>query len=141
MQSLEQYFLDWEESVFGCGYGTGERPILTVCKDFFDSIFEDRRYSHEILEPKLGAGTCWLFITTLNKADLIEWGTSARYGWLTVQGQKLKEFFDQKTVDQLYDLIGATEEIDNRHCTPSYCNCVSELPCNNPFWVMGQSEI
>lgn len=100
----ERDFVEWEMTVFGAGYGTGELPILTAVKTFFDSLEGGRSYDYEVLEKKLGDTVTWLLINIFDKAHMIEWGTSARYGWLTSCGDFVKQFIDGKTPDELYDI-------------------------------------
>ena len=64
--------------------------------------------------------------------DILEYGTSPRFGWLTPQGESLKAFMASKSVDDLVQICDAPPEY--AHCTPDYCNCDLEERCVNPFW-------
>ena len=121
MKTSEKQFIDWENSVFGYGYGTGEKHTLKALKDFFNSL-EDRRYHYEELENKLTPIVAWLMINILCKADIIEYGTSPRNGWLTKKGEELKDFLKTKTEDELYTLVMSTDET-YIYCSEDYCNC------------------
>jgi hypothetical protein len=97
-------FQEWECRTFGAGYGTGEMPIIRAIKTFFDNLENGRSYDYEKLEKALGNTVTWLLINALDRGSVIEWGTSARYGWLTCSGEMLKTYMDKKTVDELYEI-------------------------------------
>ena len=131
-KTADDYFVDWESHVFGYGYGTGEAHILPALKAFFETIpTEGRsRYDYRVLEEKLGPVVAWLFINALCRADIIEYGTSPRFGWLTAEGERLKKYLAGRTPEQLEEAAGN----DERNCYPDYCNC-TDGECHNPFWV------
>ena len=112
-------FKQWEGRVFGAGYGTGELPILKVVKLFFDTLKDDRNYDFNFLEEEVGEQTTWLLINLLSKGNVIEWGTSSRYGWLTSCGEYVRDFIKDKTPEELYKIV--TE--DNH----SICECDGEI--------------
>lgn len=122
MKTADQQFIDWQSDIFGFGYGSGEYPIMVGLKTFMDSINEyGGVYSYVRLEQKLGALATWLLINTLAHADIIEYGTSTRFGWLTTKGDKLSAYIKDKTAEQLINII-----FDGRsECTSTYCNCVT----------------
>lgn len=138
---IEKHFAEWEAGVFGFGYGTGEGHTLAALKTFMGNIGREdvesvRAYDYEILERALTPVVAWLLINTLCHANIIEYGTSPRYGWLTKEGEALRDFVESKTVDELYDFCMA-DDLD--HCAPTFCNCgplgYSEKKlCFNPFW-------
>lgn len=80
------------------------------------------------------ATVVWLLINTLCGADLIEYGTSPRGGWLTKQGEALKSFIDSKSERELIDLV---TEFDENYikCLSGYCNCGCCDKSPNPFWT------
>ncbi len=134
-----KYFKDWENHVFGFGYGTGEKHTLQALKDFINALNDGRSYDYEELEKKLGGQVAWLMINILGHADIIEYGTSPRHGWLTYgKGDLLPAFLKDKSVDDLYDICFAEDEHDSHaYCTPSYCNCGTEQiekMCDNPLY-------
>lgn len=91
-KTLEQNFADWEGNAFGFGYGTGEPHTLRALKGFFDALGTENGahcYNYEKLEEALTAPVAWLLINILCRhgADVIEYGTSPRYGWLTTEGE------------------------------------------------------
>lgn len=139
MKTLDDYFTDWESHVFGYGYGTGERPILKALRTFFVSIKENgRSYDYTDLEEALGPTITWLLINTLCHADILEYGTSPRFGWLTTTGQRLRAFVLSKTLDDLEALTCRDEDYDV--CYPDACNCGPKgyeegRVCQNPFWL------
>lgn len=105
MKKEELQFIDWESRVFGAGYGSGELPILKVVKVFFNSLKDERTYDYENLEKELGDTITWLLINAFDKGSVIEWGTSARYGWLTSCGEYVRDFIKDKTPEELYGIV------------------------------------
>jgi len=138
MKTLDDYFTDWESHVFGFGYGTGEQFTLQALRRFFDSFNEDQRtYNYETLEKNLTATVAWLLINILCKVDILEYGTSARYGWLTAKGERLAAFVKSKPLEELWGLTSKDENYI--HCYPDACNCgpngyEKDRVCQNPFW-------
>ena len=132
MKTPGQYYNDWENRVFGYGYGTGERYIAAALKAFLASIPDEGTYNYCELEAAVTPATAWLLINALCRADIIEYGTSTRFGWLTPQGKSLKAFIAQHSADDLSD-FGVNED-GYVGCSPDYCNCDGEQ-CDNPFWV------
>lgn len=126
MNQQDKWFVQWETETFGAGYGTGEMPILSSIKVFFNLI-DDNMYNHQKISSVLGETVCWFIINALNKSNNIEWGTSARYGWLTSSGKLLKAYFDTKSNQELYDICMSNDggcmcygEIkDHPNCTPN----------------------
>lgn len=139
---IEAHFADWFGHVFGYGYGTGDEHFVASLRSFMASLGKGMRmatsYDFEVLEATMTAPTAWLMINTLCGADIIEYGTSPRYGWLTKQGEALMRFMAGKTAEEL---LAATETGDGLGaCYPDICNCgpqgYSETKlCHNPFWV------
>ena len=88
--TIEQHFINWESHTFGYGYGTGEPHILPALKAFFDCLGRDgnlHAYDYQRLESALTPTVAWLLINVLCSADILEYGTSPRHGWLTTAGQ------------------------------------------------------
>lgn len=140
MEKINKYFVDWEGHVFGYGYGTGEEYTLPALKKFFDMLenignSEILQYTHKKLETHLGEAIAWLLINILCHADILEYGTSPRFGWLTEQGNKLHDYLKTKTADELYNLVTSVDE-SYIHCYPDHCNCeeLGKEKCNNPFF-------
>lgn len=137
MKTLDEYFSDWEGHVFGFGYGTGEMYILPALKDFFGNLENGRSYDHRNLEKQYGPLSAWLIINILCRADILEYGTSPRFGWLTKKGERLRDFVSDKDADSLYEMT----RHDNNYspCYPDACNCGPDgyevdRVCANPFW-------
>lgn len=68
------------------------------------------------------------------KCDIIEYGTSPRYGWITRAGEMLKDYILSKTDDELYDICMNSEEYVP--CYPEMCQCKrtpSKKTCNPLF--------
>ena len=135
-KSLDQAFVDWEGSVFGYGYGTGEEHVIKALHKFFEltpppEAF-NRCYSYVLFERDLGGATAWLLINALCNADIIEYGSSPRFAWLTDHGYRLRSYILSSTVSELEDILGNGES----ECGESYCNCGdSGKGCeHNPFF-------
>lgn len=145
---IEIYFRDWFNEAFGYCYGTGEDYLIPLLRKFLDSckpeLSKSHSYSHEVLEQTLGKEITWLMICTLCGNDVIEYGISPRFAWLSIEGRRLKNFIGTKTDDELYELATQEEndEVENsHHCYHNYggCNCKSnghrrDTFCANPFW-------
>lgn len=137
----ESYFADWESHVFGLGYGSGERFVLMALKGVFSAVGCNGRpnsYDYRNLEEAVTPTVAWLLINVLGRNNLIEYGTSTRFAWLTKEGEALKAFVDSKTVDELVDICCSREDLD--YCWPEGCNCgpqgheAGKFFCDNPFW-------
>jgi hypothetical protein len=61
----------------------------------------------------------WLLINHLCQLDIIEYGTSSRFGWLTAEGESLKAFVASKTADELAEIACNHDDV----CYPDACNC------------------
>ena len=139
-RSIEDHFIDWESETFGLGYGTGELPILQALTTFLANCGNGptkRSYDYRELETQVGTSATWLLITMLVRADIIEYGTSPRFGWLTSIGETLRAFVLAHTPEQLAEMV--CNAVDQAHCTPNFCNCgplgyTPEKRCHNPFW-------
>ena len=113
MTREELNFIEWETRAFGCGYGTGETPILKATKIFFKNLEDGRRYDYEILEETLGDTVTWLLINAFEKANIIEWGTSARFGWLNSCGEFVRDFIQSEFQGkELHEWAKSTVESD-----------------------------
>lgn len=142
-KTIDQHFADWESHTFGFGYGTGEPHTLRSLKLFMDAVGSPNGshcYDYEALEIALGAPVTWLLINILCRhgTDLIGYGSSPRFGWLTDEGIALCKYLSTKTVAELIDIIYGHED-DSFGCTPTYCNCgpdgyTKTKICHNPFW-------
>lgn len=136
MKTLDRYFTDWESHYFGYGYGTGEPHTFQALRNFFCSIPLDGRYEYKVLENGCTPQVAWLLISTLARADVIEYGTSPRYGWLTENGKAVASYIRAHSVDQL--VIATDSDQEYVHCFPDYCNCVGKEHAGccglNPFW-------
>lgn len=132
MKTDNDFFTDWENDTFGYGYGTGEVFTIKALKEFFDLLEDNHSYNYEILEKHFGGLSTWLLINILCHADILEYGTSPRFGWITKKGEWLRDFMKDKSVDDLYELTSKDESY--YHCYPGTCNC--DKPCNNPMFSL-----
>lgn len=141
MKSIDDHWTDWEAHVFGYGYGSGEPHTVPALKAWFGAVGRDdaaHGYDFEKLERACGPVVAWLLINALCKADIIQYGTSPRFGWLTDEGIALKQYIDSKTSDELVHLVCRDAEYVT--CYPDTCNCgpngyEAGRKCGNPFWV------
>lgn len=141
-KTMDEYFRDWEASAFGFGYGTGEEHILPALKRFLALCATGstgRCYDHAEVSRELTPTVAWLLINALCKADVIEYGSSPRYGWLTEHGEQLQAYVATKTADELYDIACKYNSDDYIVCYPDACNCGPNgyedgRVCDNPFW-------
>lgn len=142
-KTLDENFIDWEADAFGFGYGSGEPHIIPAVKTFFSlcnalcNQSPNGAYDYTEIEAALTPTVAWLLINVMGHQDVIEYGTSPRYGWLTPQGQALKAFVDGKTADELLALTQHDESYIG--CSRDACNCGPNgyqegVKCNNPFW-------
>lgn len=99
---------------------------------FFGSLEDERSYDYRDLETRMGPLGCWLLINLLGHADIIEYGTSPRFGWLTPAGRLLRDYVASHTPQTLYDVLMDRDEF-YVPCFPDNCQCEGE-PCRNPLW-------
>lgn len=141
MKTPEDYFSDWEAHVFGFGYGTGEEHIVPSLKTLFGAFGNENgpsSYDYQKLELSVGPVAAWLFINALCHANILEYGTSPRFGRITPHGERLKAFIDSKSADELMAMT--CRDQDYWHCSPDACNCGPEgyeagRKCGNQFWI------
>lgn len=137
-KTIDEYFIDWESNAFGYGYGTGEPHTIPALKSFLEYCPEEGCYDFRVLEEAVTPTVAWLLINLLNKVDIIDYGSSPRFAWLTDQGRALKSFVGGKSVDELLAVLHHDE--NHCHCYPDTCNCGEHgykegARCPNPFWV------
>lgn len=137
-KTRDEYFRDWFADAFGYGYGTGERPILTALQQFLELCPDGGSYGYEDLEAALTPVVAWLLINRLCGADILEYGVSPRFAWLTGKGKRLKAYVVGRSVDELYETAACYTE-DYNICDSGACNCgprgyVAGRVCDNPFW-------
>ncbi len=130
-------FIDWFSENFGYGYGDGELYIIPALKGFLENCPADGNYDYRVLEEKVGKAETWFLMNTLCKEDIIEYGTSPRFGWLDPKGKLLKTFMENKTADELYDMVMV--DSDYIHCYHNACNCgpngyEKDKKCDNPLF-------
>lgn len=135
-KTLEQNFTDWEGSTFGFGYGTGEPHIIPALRQFMELC--PHQYDYTVLEAALTPTVAWLLINVLCKVDMLKYGTSPRFAWLTHKGHALRKFMLSKSADELVELVCSRTE-DDSPCYPDVCNCGPDgyqagVKCDNPFW-------
>lgn len=136
MKTTDDYFTDWQSHYIGYGYGTGEPHVFEALKRFFHAVSDDGGYHYQVLEEACTPAVAWLLISILARADIIDYGTSARNGWLTENGKALAEYIRGHSVEEL---VQVTDRDENYvQCFPDYCNCVAgkDEGCRklNPFW-------
>ena len=137
MKGDMEYFRDWESDAFGLGYGTGEYHVIPALRAFLSAVPETGAYDYVKLEKACGGAVAWLLINALGHADVIEYGTSPRFGWLQPWGKALRAFVTSRSADDL--LLCIQGDDDYIGCSPQYCNCYDgdhkmHDVCPNPFW-------
>ena len=137
-KTIEAQWIDWEAHVFGFGYGSGEPHTLAALKNFMGACQAEGGYDYQALESILTPTVAWLLINTLAHHDILEYGTSPRYAWLTKSGKALKEFCDGHTLEELATLATSRTE-DDPPCYPDTCNHGprghdARYTCTNVFW-------
>lgn len=130
-------FIDWFAEHISHGYGTGEQYTIPCLKLFLENCPEDGNYDFEVIQNVVGKAETWFLMSIFGKTDVINYGTSPRYGWLDDKGKLLKQYVDGKTVDALYGLV--MTDGDYVHCGPTYCNCgpngyEKDRKCPNPLF-------
>lgn len=107
MTMTDEEFRDLYDELFGFGYGTGDLHTLPLLTVFIQELPVAGTYAYDYrrLEGKFKSDTAWLMINILCKADLIEYGSSPRFGWLTAKGASLKQYLADKRIDELYELV------------------------------------
>ena len=141
MKTLDESFRDWEGDAIGYGYGTGEPHTVKALKELFGAIGEDDRpdcYNFKKLEAAVTPTVAWLLIAVLCRAHIFEYGTSPRFGWLTEQGKRLRDYIANKSEAELLEALTEYDET-YVHCYPDACNCGPDgyeqgRKCQNPFW-------
>lgn len=134
-KTVEQFFADWEGDTFGFGYGSGEPHILAALRMFLTHCVENiNQYDFRKLEDAMTPAAAWLMINALCHADMIEYGSSPRFGWLTPQGRALREFLSARDDGAVFAALRRSE--NDEICYKHHCNCETEGPCSkaNPFW-------
>lgn len=143
-KTIDDYFRDWEGEAIGYGYGSGEQHTLAALQKFL-SLCEPKEYGsydYQVIEQALGGAVTWFLISILCKEDILSYGTSARFGFLTKEGYRLREYVCSKTVDELYENIMRDSFVDDDCpiiCYKNACNCgphgyLKGVLCSNPFW-------
>ena len=163
VKTIDDYLADWEGHAFGYGYGTGEEHIIPALKKFFACAGEKatdlgqrwfpeelgqlyrvplpNSFDFHILGERLTPTVAWLLINVLCRCNVLEYGSSPRYSWLTEEGERLKAYVDSKTADELIENITHRDE-NYIACYPDVCNCgpvyLKGPFCQNPFWPRRQ---
>ncbi len=139
MKSLEQYFADWVGDTIGFGYGTGEPHLIAAVRRFLELTPEGEPYDYRMLETELTPAVSWLLICLFGHHDLIEYGVSPRFAWLTASGKRLRAFMLSKTIDDLVGMARRSPDDEVSECYRNACNCSLDgspagRRCPNPFW-------
>ena len=137
-KSLEDYFIDWESTAIGFGYGSGEPFTIPALHRFMELCPREGCYRYEVLEECLGGAIFWLLVSVLCKAQILEYGTSPRAAWLTNEGRSLRDFVLSKSPEELVEIVTRFDE-NYIVCYPDSCNCGPNgyqegVICANPFW-------
>lgn len=136
-QLKDKDFIDWFSENFGYGYGNGERYTILALKGFLEACPIEGNYDFETIEKKITPTVTWLLMNVLCSKDILEYGTSPRFGWLDERGKMLKNYLKEKSDDELYELVMVDEHYT--HCYSNACNCgengyEKERKCDNPLF-------
>lgn len=118
-RNIHQDFVDFMGAYFGYGYGSEAEYFIPALKMFFELLKDGNNYDHKSIINEFGGLAAWLLINILCGADILEYGISPKYGWLSEKGEMLRDYLANKTVD---DLIVICNSIDV-DCGLDYCNC------------------
>lgn len=134
---MKKYFADWEGEAFGYGYGSGEEHIIPALMLFLSHTPAEGCYNYSRLESALTPIVAWLLINVLCKMGALEYGTSTRVAWLTIEGKRLKEFLAAHSINEIYDMTSRDDSADI--CYLNACNCgptgyQEGVKCPNPFF-------
>lgn len=91
---------------FECGYGTGEQYTIPIMYKFMELLAE-RSYDFQVMSVAFGEVTTWVLIELLARCDLIDWGTSSRFGWITERGEQLRDMMRKFTQEEMYEIVTA----------------------------------
>jgi hypothetical protein len=125
----DKHFREWEQEAFGFGYGTGEAYILPILSRFFRALTHGvgshnaGHYDAERLAAQLGDAHTWFLLNVLCRMDVIAYGTSPQYGWLTTLGQRLFSYVRVRTPHQLYAIVTQDGEPAQPLCSRTSCHC------------------
>jgi hypothetical protein len=136
MKTLGEHFRDWESEAVGYGYGTGESHTVPAVRQFLELCRVKEHtapYDYRELEAAMSPTVVWLLISILARDGIIEYGTSPRFGWLTLEGGQLRDFMLARSADELIDIVNDREQ-DYIPCLRCHCNCSQDGVCPNPFW-------
>ena len=134
MKTIHEHFIDWEGDVFGFGYGSGEEHIIPALKRFLQLTTDSGQYDFRVLEEEITPTVTWLLINTLCHCDMIEYGTSPRFAWLTKKGLALKNYLESNSIESIEEKFNETGN-DYIHCYRNICNCDDgKCDTHNPFW-------
>jgi hypothetical protein len=133
-KNLDENFTDWHGEAFGYGYGTGEVHTIKAVMSFLACIPSEGAYNYKNLEKELHPAAAWLLIGIFCECDMIEYGSSPRFGWLTKSGVALKDYIAGSDFDSLYRLSNISIGKGYYPCGPDHCSCVGGDVCENPFW-------
>jgi len=130
MNKLKKQFILFENKAFGYGYGSGEIYVLTVFKRFLQICPVEGNYDYHILENLLTPPIAWLLINILCREEVLEYGTSPRFGWLSSLGIDLKIFTEEHTVEELAEMLNLSEEEKSELYGIEENNSAEEKPTN-----------
>jgi len=134
-------------------YGSGEQYVVPALKEFLSYYKREAfaplgidEFVTNLSQPPLATltpATIWMLVNTLNAFDILDYGTSPRYGWLTDQGFELKKYLDDNTVEHILDVLFQEHESTKGIMFPCshgdiMCCCEDRddekgIRCINPF--------
>jgi hypothetical protein len=134
----DKHFREWEHAAFGYGYGTGEAHILPILHAFFAQLEQGHSYEAAVFAAAVGAPSAWFLLNVLCAENILDYGTSPRYGWLTPLGERLRDYVLARTPEELYAIATQDFAPDEPLCSRNFCNCAcgsDDQGCvYNPLW-------
>ena len=84
------------------------KMLSTAFKIFNKSEMNEQLYTYDyrkLIDILKSEELAWATIHLLDAHEMIDWGTSIRFGWLDGKGVNLREYFEKYTVDELYQAV------------------------------------
>lgn len=108
-EELAYKFHKLEGEAFGYGYGTGEKHIVPLLKEFVTLCMKDGGSCDSLeIEKVMGPANTWFLINALCRVDFLEYGTSPRYCWIdhSEEMRSIANFIVHCPSDELYEITG-----------------------------------
>jgi hypothetical protein len=108
-----------------CGCGTPGEALKTIHDLLRAAPFHENRAAVEAILPT--SGVEMLVLGSLDRADLIEHGSSIAGSWLTEKGQRVLSILDQVSAAEGYDAFTDADRCAHGHLVDETFDCAE---CN-----------